>query len=327
MDDVWALIRQGVAADEARPIDMLKLFESPETRNVPDIAGKANLFKRSFEPPVCTLTPLAAAAIFGRNAVVTGLLGSDDYHLDVDTRDHMRRTPLMLAARYGNESTVLTLLHEGAHRYKRDARRRTATDLAIQVGQLQIAGIINADPERVPLVEVAAEGKLVLALGLLKQGVSAAAADTDSRCPYGTPLIAACANGHERMVSLLLKQDGVDVNQRNRRGETALMRAAQAGALGICRKLIQAGAQKDLLDHKGLSAEHHAYKCSHVNMVLYKGLSGVAHPPRAPPASAEGDAEKPPVTEPQVALSRTSSSASKAVSSLGASGRASRSSL
>jgi hypothetical protein len=33
-------------------------------------------------------------------------------------RDGMKRTPLMLAARYGNLSTVLTLLHEGAHRYR-----------------------------------------------------------------------------------------------------------------------------------------------------------------------------------------------------------------
>ena len=50
----------------------------------------------------------------------------------------MRRTPLMLAARYGNESTVLRLLHEGANRYKRDGEGRAASDFAIQVGHLQV---------------------------------------------------------------------------------------------------------------------------------------------------------------------------------------------
>jgi hypothetical protein len=45
----------------------------------------------------------------------------------------------------------------------------------------QIAGIINADPERVSLLEVASEGKLVLAMGLLKQGVSATTNDPKHR--------------------------------------------------------------------------------------------------------------------------------------------------
>ena len=46
---------------------------------------------------------------------------------------------------------------------------------------LQIAGIINADPERVTLLELAAEGKLVLAMGLLKQGATATAVDRMDR--------------------------------------------------------------------------------------------------------------------------------------------------
>eukprot|EP00953_Heterococcus_sp_UTEX-ZZ885_P038053 19537-Heterococcus_DN1.PRE.1 len=346
-------------------------------------------------------------------------------------RDGMKRTPLMLAARYGNLSTVLTLLHEGAHRYRRDAQKRTATDLAIQVGHLQIAGIINADPERVSLLEVASEGKLVLAMGLLKQGVSATTNDpkhrqallffsyksvkhTDSSrlrkacvttaaatgiaCSnivpqlwlqllwYGTALIAASANSKEYMVDLLLQQDDLDVSQCNSRGETALMHAAKGSLLAVpqqyergalcwstwylsqgtssritrracnsssitlltsglvrpqwklkgnctrscqllCRtlktlrlvllcvdcfraqcsiivhiayysntitecalpvvnsaccncatslQLLAAGASKAAVDRQGLTAEHYAYKCNHLNMVLYKGLSTVA---------------------------------------------------
>jgi ankyrin repeat protein len=45
----------------------------------------------------------------------------------------------------------------------------------------------------------------------------------------------------------------------------------------ITLQLLAAGASKTAVDRQGLTAEHYAYKFNHLNMVLYKGLSTVAH--------------------------------------------------
>ncbi|CAM9354147.1 unnamed protein product, partial [Phaeothamnion confervicola] len=283
VEDVWALMRQGVSPDEARVVDMDALFRTQAAgpMGLEDMTRRANVYRSSFEPAELPLTPLAAAAIFGRAAVGLGMpaavssasRGGGGGSVAVDARDPLGRTALMHAARFGSEDIVLRLLAAGASRNKKDKERKTASELAIAAGHLGIAGIISADPERVDMMDVAAEGKLVLVDGLIKQGVPVDYCHPDGRHPYGTPLIAAAANARPDVVQLILQQPGIAVDRANARGETALMAACNAGALGVARQLLVAGADRERRDKKGLSAEHHAYNGKgHLNMVMAKAL-------------------------------------------------------
>ncbi|CAM9358252.1 unnamed protein product [Chrysoparadoxa australica] len=268
VDDVVALLRQGVSPSHRAEVDMLALFEAH--KDVPELRRLADIYRSSFEPQFCPITPLAVGAITGRDAVIRLLL---DENVNVNERDSAGRTPLMHAARFGNERSVMLLLMSGAGRLKRDVNGKTACDLAISSGHLNIAGLIAADPSRLGLHEVCEEGKLVLLMALLKQGAQVNTPRPKSR--YSTPLMAACAHKRASVVKVLLSQPNIDLDARNSRGETALMIAARAGGLGICRLLILNGATKSLRDKGSLMAEHHAYAAGHLNMVLYKVLQSI----------------------------------------------------
>eukprot|EP00752_Nemacystus_decipiens_P008416 g7524.t1 len=265
--EVWALMRQGVSGNEARMTSMTRLFESPRVADLPDMRVRANQYRSALEPEEYVLTPLAAAAIFSRNLVIEALLA--DPAVKVDVRDALGRTPLMHAARFGSEGCVLRLLSHGAARYKKDkAGRMTASDLAIAAGHLHIAGIVSADPKWLDLMEIAAQGRVVLLNGLVKQDVSLNYVDPSN--PYLTPLIAASANGREECVRIILQCPGVQVNRANSKGETALMHGAASGNLKIVRMLVQHGANPTARDRRNRNAEHWAYKQGHMNMVLVK---------------------------------------------------------
>ncbi len=266
IEDVIALVCQGINPEETTAVDLGALFVAPFVQDVPDIEAKRNLFRSTFDPSVLYLTPLAVAAIFGRDRVVKELLQNEILHIKVNGRDGLKRTPLMYACRFGNLSTALLLLQEGARRYSHDCQGMTAASHAIISGDISIAALINADPDRITLQQVSGEGKLLLMLGLLKQGVN-----VNESLPGGnrvcSPLMAATASKRHEPVEILLERPELDIDARNSRGETALMIGARVGALGICRMLIMAGANPDAYDINGLTAEHHAYKAGHKNMV------------------------------------------------------------
>lgn len=66
----------------------------------------------------------------------------------------------------------------------------------------------------------------------------------ESKC---TPLLIASANGHEKIVDILLSK-GADVKMRDERGATALHHAAQSGHSAIVEMLINAGCDLDAVD-------------------------------------------------------------------------------
>lgn len=66
----------------------------------------------------------------------------------------------------------------------------------------------------------------------------------ESKC---TPLLIASANGHEKIVEILLKND-VDIKMRDERDSTALHHAAQSGHANIVDMLIKAGCDINALD-------------------------------------------------------------------------------
>lgn len=57
---------------------MRRLFESPRVADVPNLMVRVNQYRSAFEPEEFALTPLAAAAIFGRHRVVEALLADSE---------------------------------------------------------------------------------------------------------------------------------------------------------------------------------------------------------------------------------------------------------
>lgn len=68
-----------------------------------------------------------------------------------------------------------------------------------------------------------------------------------------TPLLIACANGHEKVVELLL-QSNADPNASDSHECTSLHHAAQRGYADIIKKLVNAGCDLDVQDQQGWTA-------------------------------------------------------------------------
>ena len=89
------------------------------------------------------------------------------------------------------------------------------------------------------------------------------------------PLVAACEKGSIDLVKLLIDLD-VDLNESNKRGETALTNASRDGEIEIARMLVKAGANLNTAETKGrrVSPLGKASSRGHCEMVQFLAASG-----------------------------------------------------
>ncbi len=134
---------------------------------------------------------------------------------DVNARNMLGETSLMMAAVHGNANVISRLLKAGADVNARDILGETALMMA--------AGSSDVD----------------VISRLLKAG-----ADVNARNKNGkTALMMAAVHGNANVISRLLKA-GADVNARNRDGMTALVIADQCGNADGISLLLKAGARR-----------------------------------------------------------------------------------
>lgn len=149
---------------------------------------------------------------------------------------------------------------------ERDARGRTALELAMDLGKKKSVGVLA---EAAP---AAAQPSLVAAAGventgmvkvLLDAGVSANSTDSS-----GDTALHRAAEGAARVIKPLLDK-GADVELTDRQGRTPLLRAAAAGDSGSVKKLLRAGADANACDGEGRTALHLAALAARKHRIVH----------------------------------------------------------
>lgn len=163
---------------------------------------------------------------------------------DVNTRDHSKRSLLLMATINKQTEMAKLLIKHGA-------------DVNLQ-----------ADNQDSPFLYAGASGQTELVRLFLNHG---ARFDIFNRYK-GTALIPACERGHVETVRLLANTKGFPINHVNRLGWTALMEAIILGDGGpkyqqIVQILKDAGAQLDIPDHHGITPLKHAQTKEYLEIV------------------------------------------------------------
>jgi ankyrin repeat protein len=237
-------------------------------------------------------TVLLLAIRGGQRAVVRALIEAG---AGLDARDQDGRTALMEAARRKEAMLALDLVAAGADVNVADGEGWTALMYAAKEGTLAAARAIIKSPKQSTLdaltketsaLSLAAErGRHALVHMLIEAGANvrkpeiggralqlAAQAEhvdvvrtlMEAKAPLGfsgwgdePPLHAAAARGQWLVVEALLEA-GLEPDQVDRNGQTALMRAAASGHDKAVASLLRLGASPDLADRDGWTALMHA---------------------------------------------------------------------
>ncbi|KAK0732102.1 hypothetical protein B0H67DRAFT_679597 [Lasiosphaeris hirsuta] len=210
--------------------------------------------------PLGSVTALTTAAEDGTGDLVTLLL---KHGASVDP---VFGWPLQAAAARGRTDIVRHLLKEGAevNRLIRDARFPwcTALEAATERGHQGVVEVLlehKADPnggigekERYPIVAAAYLGYTDIFKMLLDH--AAAEVDVFDVKFGGNPLIGAAGVLPTSLIQELLKKGVVDINANDRRGDTALIRAALAGSAETVRELLHSGADATRVNNRTVNA-------------------------------------------------------------------------
>ena len=185
------------------------------------------------------------------------------------------------AARHDDVRALQQLLAQGAQLESRDEQGRTALLVATHGNQVAAAKALieagadvnakdNIDDS--PYLYAGARGLNDILRLTLSHG-----ADLKSTNRYGgTALIPAAERGHVETVQLLIDA-GVDVNHLNRLHWTALLEAVILGDGGprhvdIVRRLLAAGADRQITDKDGVTALEHARQRGYREMEVLLAL-------------------------------------------------------
>ncbi|WCM89352.1 ankyrin repeat domain-containing protein [Acidovorax sp. NCPPB 3576] len=200
-------------------------------------------------------TPLMHAARYGQTAMVNKLLGAN---ASIDTRNKNGETALYLAVQAGDVASVGILVQASLkgpkNRGMLDQKSRTGrTPLMVAAAagnetllqMLHKAGArvdVASDEGRTALHEAARQGRMGTARLLLQAG---AKPNAYTGFMHGgvTPLMDALDNGHYELAAMLASRS--HLNQRDWRGECALMRAVGQQNARAAKPLINAKANVD----------------------------------------------------------------------------------
>ena len=248
------------------------------------VAGGADLDRPSVNEG---LTPLQMAHQRGYPALESALHAALEPTRITDPDDAVLR-----AASSGDADRVARALRAGADIEARDSLRRTPLLLAVTRDRVEAARLLvamGADPDALdhqhdtPWLVTGVTGSVPMLEALLP-------AEPDLRILNrygGTSLIPASERGHVDYVRRVLAT-GIEVDHVNRLGWTALLEAVILGDGGaahqkIVRLLLAAGADRSIPDRDGVTALQHARTRGHGALARLLGAAEGRRPPSAAP--------------------------------------------
>lgn len=223
-------------------------------------------------------TPLIVAARYGRLDVIAILLKAPAPNaVDMTLLDSAGNSALHHASLKGHEEVVLLLLKAHAPRHLRNSMGLSASAIAKSAGHINIGAIVDADPYTVHIHDMCEQGDMRMVIALLKQGCPVNYQDPRASKRLQTPLMAASIGGQADIVRALLRYSEAQehIDDQDSIGRTSLMRAASVGALSVTAILLNAGCDRTLKDHAGLTARDHASKHSYTVMFQFISQSMV----------------------------------------------------
>ncbi|XP_028818274.1 CARD- and ANK-domain containing inflammasome adapter protein [Denticeps clupeoides] len=239
-----ARVRSGVlnAALDLNRRSMLTMLLQHSGGTVSPEAAKAALFEATRR----NLDEAAAALV--------------DVGTDVNARDSLEYTPLLLAAELGHVEVFRVLVSRNANLGRRLPDFTTVLHLAAQSGSVTIAQVLldsGFDPDttgpkdQTPLHVAALHNQPAVASLLLLAGARVDAVTHDGH----TALHLASRDGRSEVASQLV-QAGADLHVRDKQGRTALHLAAPQGEAAVARLLASAGAECDAADKEKKTPLH-----------------------------------------------------------------------
>jgi len=192
-----------------------------------------------------------AAVIHGESEKVERLIAKG---VDVDLPDYMGRTPLYMAALYGETGIATFLLDNGADIYKSSRWKEASLPLLVAAknGHLDVVRLLLSRGADVEQTNVSGRTALHYACWarcvdtvkyLLENGAAPNMKDKLGNSPLHSEYVwEKDANRGYRAVSELLIQHGADVNVTNTHGKTPLHDACIAGNQNVVRLLLDHGA-------------------------------------------------------------------------------------
>ena len=179
---------------------------------------------------------------------------------DVNMRNELHYTPLLLAAELGNVETVRVLVTKKASLVSKLPNCNSALHLAIQTGSLEItrllldkgldANIVGLN-EQTPLHLAALYNKPALVGPLLHAGAQVNAVTKEGL----TPLHVASQHSHKETVQELIKGKA-NVHTRDKHARTALHYAAAQGDVHVVQLLLSSGADSNAADKEKKTPLH-----------------------------------------------------------------------
>ncbi|XP_067661916.1 putative ankyrin repeat protein RF_0381 [Haliotis asinina] len=195
--------------------------------------------------------------------------------VDVDSRGHRKKTPVLLAAEYGHKEVVELLVENGADLSLAYASGSNSLHVACSRGRLKVVKYIISQN----IVDINCRG-----LGKKTAAMFAAAcghkevvellfengADLSLACGTGSNILhSACSRGRLEVVKYILSQNIVDINSRGGSKKTPAMTAAQYGHKEVVELLVENGADLSLVCCRGINILHLACSKGHLEVVKY----------------------------------------------------------
>ncbi|XP_067685768.1 ankyrin-3-like [Haliotis asinina] len=195
--------------------------------------------------------------------------------VDINSKDHIETTPVLLAAYHGEIKVFDILVKNGADLTAVDECGDNILHCACRGGSVEITNRIlmqnivdinsKGDEGMTPVLMAASEGEREVFDFLVTQGADLLVTDEDGQ----TILHHACYGGNMEIVNYILIQNIVDINSKDDNGVTAVLVAASLGNREVFDFLVRQGADILVADDDGQNILHLACQKGNVEMVKY----------------------------------------------------------